>query len=49
VSKHNLSASHFTSKGYGESHPVASNDTAVDMAKNRRVEFKVLNPEALKR
>lgn len=49
VSRHNLSSSRFTAAGYGESKPVASNDTEAGMAKNRRVEFKVLNPEALKR
>ena len=49
ISKHNLSSTRFSTTGYGESHPVASNDTEAGMAKNRRVEFKVMNPEALKR
>ncbi len=49
VSKHNLSRGRFTAEGYGESKPVSNNDTAAGLAKNRRVEFKVLNPEALKR
>lgn len=49
VAKHNLSRARFSAKGYGESKPVAGNDTAAGMSRNRRVEFKVLNPEALKR
>ena len=44
-----LSPSQFTSKGYGEAQPVAPNTTQLGMAKNRRVEFKVLNTEVLKR
>jgi OOP family OmpA-OmpF porin len=49
AAKHGLRGARFTAVGYGESEPVAGNDTAANMAKNRRVEFKVLNPEALKR
>ncbi len=39
----------FTFKGYGESTPVATNKTAKGMAQNRRVEFKVMNTEELKK
>jgi outer membrane protein OmpA-like peptidoglycan-associated protein/opacity protein-like surface antigen len=41
--------SNFTSKGYGESRPVGSNKTKKGMALNRRVEFKVMNPEELRK
>jgi outer membrane protein OmpA-like peptidoglycan-associated protein len=37
----------YTSKGYGPELPVASNGTALGRSKNRRVEFKVMNAEAL--
>jgi OOP family OmpA-OmpF porin len=41
--------SNFTSRGYGETRPVGSNSTTKGMALNRRIEFKVLNTEMLKR
>jgi outer membrane protein OmpA-like peptidoglycan-associated protein len=44
-----LKAEQLTSAGYGESTSIAPNDTAVNRAKNRRVEFKVLNTEVLRR
>ena len=44
-----LDASQLQVRGYGESQPIASNETAAGRALNRRVEFKVLNPDALSR
>jgi OOP family OmpA-OmpF porin len=44
-----LKPSQFTTVGYGASVPIASNATESGRAKNRRVEFKVLNKEALKK
>ena len=41
-------ATNFSVKGYGPNVPVASNNTALGRAKNRRVEFKVTNTEALR-
>jgi outer membrane protein OmpA-like peptidoglycan-associated protein len=44
-----LNANQFTAVGYGESQPIADNKSVLGMAKNRRVEFRVLNTEVLRR
>jgi OmpA-OmpF porin, OOP family len=44
-----LKPSQFSVRGYGESRPIAPNTTKLNMAKNRRVEFVVLNKDVLKR
>jgi OmpA-OmpF porin, OOP family len=44
-----LKPEQFTSRGYGESRPVVPNNSALNMAKNRRVEFVVLNKDVLRR
>ena len=46
--KHPNLAANLTWKGYGSTMPIAPNTTAAGKAANRRVEFKVMNPEALK-
>ena len=43
-----ISSSQFTSKGYGQSRSVAPNTSQLGRAKNRRVEFKVMNTSALR-
>jgi OOP family OmpA-OmpF porin len=44
-----IQPSQMTAKGYGESKPIAPNKGALNMAKNRRVEFVVLNKDVLKK
>ena len=44
-----INPSQYTAKGYGETQPVASNANETGQAQNRRVEFKVLNTEVLKK
>jgi OOP family OmpA-OmpF porin len=44
-----LDPNKYTAVGYGESKPVADNKTKEGKAQNRRVEFKVLNTEELKK
>ncbi len=44
-----LDPGQFTTAGYGASRPIATNKTELGRSKNRRVEFKVLNKEALRR
>ena len=45
----NLKPEQFSAKGYGEGSPLVPNSSALNMAKNRRVEFKVLNKDVLKK
>lgn len=42
IENHKIEGSRLFAKGYGESQPVAPNDTEENMAKNRRVEFTIL-------
>ena len=44
-----LNPKQFTSVGFGEAKPLAQNNNALNMAKNRRVEFSVMNRDVLKR
>ena len=44
-----LQADQYPVKGYGEAKPMAPNTNQLNMAKNRRVEFKVLNKDVLKK
>jgi outer membrane protein OmpA-like peptidoglycan-associated protein len=42
LAKQGVALFRMRAKGYGESNPIAPNDTAENKAKNRRVEFKIL-------
>ena len=44
-----LKPEQFSVKGYGESKPLVPNTSALNWAKNRRVEFVVLNKDVLRR
>jgi len=44
-----LKPQQYTSKGYGESKPLLPNTSALNMAKNRRVEFVVTNKDVLRK
>ncbi|MGH7818420.1 MAG: OmpA family protein [Candidatus Binatia bacterium] len=46
--KKGIAAARLDTEGKGESAPIASNETAVGRAMNRRVEFLIVNPEVLK-
>ena len=44
-----IDVNQYTTRGYGESEPIVPNDRADNWAKNRRVEFKVLNKDVLEK
>jgi len=41
--KHGIDTKRVIAKGYGESQPVASNDTPQDRQKNRRTEVRIIS------
>jgi len=48
MSTQNVNSGRFTTEGYGEAQPVATNDTAAGRAQNRRVEVAIWANEKLK-
>ncbi len=42
ITKHNIDPSRLSARGYGESNPVATNDTSEGRERNRRVDFLIL-------
>jgi len=46
VATHGIDRRRLTAQGYGEGHPIASNDTAAGRQKNRRVEIVILPQSA---
>ena len=48
LSSQNVDSARFTTEGYGEAQPVATNDTAAGRAQNRRVEVAIWANEKLK-
>lgn len=49
IDNYSIAPDRLTARGYGEAQPIATNDTRTGRALNRRVEFRVLNPEAAER
>ncbi|MDW3117574.1 MAG: hypothetical protein R8G60_07105 [Roseovarius pacificus] len=46
--KRRVLTSSFTAKGYGESQPIADNDTEEGREANRRIEFRLIRPKPVK-